>query len=41
MSRVIDLSVPTGPGPGEPIGPQIEYQDHASAGWYRVAAIVP
>ena len=30
MSRVIDLSVPTGPGPGEPIAPQIEYQDHAS-----------
>ncbi|MDP9383977.1 MAG: cyclase family protein [Actinomycetota bacterium] len=30
MSRVIDLSVPTGPGPGEPIAPQIEYQDHAA-----------
>ncbi len=30
MSRVIDLSVPTGPGRGEPIAPQIEYQDHAA-----------
>ncbi len=30
MSQVIDLSVPTGPGPGEPIAPQIEYQDHAA-----------
>ena len=27
--RVIDLSVPTGPGPGEPIPVEIEYQRHA------------
>ena len=27
--RIVDLSVPTGPGPSEPIQPQIDYEDHA------------
>ncbi len=26
--RVVDLSVPTGPGPGEPLQPAIDYEDH-------------
>jgi kynurenine formamidase len=27
--RIVDLSVPTGPGPGEPLPPTIDYEDHA------------
>ena len=27
--RIVDLSVPTGPGPGEPLPPTIDYDDHA------------
>ena len=27
--KIIDLSVPTGPGPGEPLPPSIDYEDHA------------
>ena len=27
--KIIDLSVPTGPGPAEPLPPSIEYEDHA------------
>ena len=30
--RIVDLSVPTGPGPGEPLPPTIEYEDHAALG---------
>ena len=26
--RIVDLSVPTGPGPGEPLPPTIDYEDH-------------
>ena len=26
--RIVDLSVPTGPGPGEPLQPTIDYEDH-------------
>ena len=26
--RIVDLSVPTGPGAGEPLPPTIEYEDH-------------
>ena len=26
--KIIDLSVPTGPGPGEPLPPTIDYEDH-------------
>ena len=29
--RIVDLSVPTGPGPGEPLPPTIEYEDHAGS----------
>ena len=28
MSAIVDLSVPTGPGPGEPMQPAIDYEDH-------------
>jgi len=27
--KIVDLSVPTGPGPGEPLPPSIAYEDHA------------
>ena len=27
--RIVDLSVPTGPGPAEPLQPTIDYEDHA------------
>jgi kynurenine formamidase len=26
--KIVDLSVPTGPGPGEPLQPTIDYEDH-------------
>ena len=29
--RIVDLSVPTGPGPGEPLPPSIQYEDHAAS----------